>query len=292
VAALRGIATQPLLTVPHLARLLGTDERQARRHLATLRGHRLVQGQSEGVYPTQAGMTLLAGVAGLPTADYRRLTATAGGRLPRPGGRRGTQALGLLAHHRRHTQGVTILRLNLKAAVENWRGRPAVRLVKWEGPACRPVYFATDDPSLVRWRPGWSNDGRRDIPEALGKVEPDAVAWLAVGAGWDQRTLKLLIELDYATEGPRRLARKLRHYAGWAANLRGGQALLFVVPTPPREHLVHRVMAAAEACSQETVPLLTTSFDLLASHGPLGAIWWNGQTNRRCSLLDAEQPWQ
>jgi hypothetical protein len=289
LAALRGIAAQPLLVRPHLARLLGTDERQARRLVAQLRAGGLVRDEADGVYATQAGVGLLAGAAGLPTAVYRRLTATAGGRLPRPGSRRGTRALGLLAHHRRHTQGVTVVRLAFQAAVDTWSGHPEARLTKWEGPACQPVFFATDDPDLVAWRRGWAGRAGGDVPDELGKVEPDAVAWLTVGERPHERTLKLLVELDYATEGPRRLARKLRHYAGWAANRRDDQALLFVVPTERRELLVQRVTTAVEAHYPEDVPLLTTTFDLLAGHGALGAIWWNGRARHRCSLLGLDR---
>jgi hypothetical protein len=292
LAMLRGIATQPLLRRPHLAHLLGTDARQARRLVAALRTQGLVRDEADGVYVTQAGLALLAAAAGLPTADYRRLTATAGGRLPGPGGRRGTRALGLLAHHRRHTQGVTILRLAFTSAIDAWRGQPEARLAKWEGPACRPVFFATDDPDLVAWRRGWAGPGGRDDLTEFGKVEPDAVAWLTLGDGRDQRTLRLLIELDFATEGPRRLARKLRHYAGWAANRRDDQAVLFIVPTDRRELLVRRVTAEVEACSPEDVPLLTTSFDLLARYGALGAIWRDGRSGRRSSLLAMDWGWR
>jgi len=92
-AALHSVAAQPMLVRPHLAPLLGTDTRQARRPIATPQGQGLVRDEADGIHSTQAGMGLLA-AAGLPTTDCRRLAARAGGRLPRPGGRRGTPTWG------------------------------------------------------------------------------------------------------------------------------------------------------------------------------------------------------
>jgi hypothetical protein len=125
----------------------------------------------------------------------------------------------------------------------------------------------------------------------LGKVEPDAVAWLAVTAGRGERVLKLLIELDYGTEGPRRLGRKLRHYVGWAEHAGREHWVVFVVPDVEREARVHAaVRQVAPDYGDATVPLLTTTAALLAGPGVLGAIWWDGVTRYRIGLLEAKHP--
>jgi hypothetical protein len=120
-------------------------------------------------------------------------------------------------------------------------------------------------------------------------VEPDAVAWLAITTGRETRLVKLLIELDYGTEGPRRLGRKLRHYVGWAEHAGREHWLVFVVPDGAREGTVHGALRqVAPAYGDAAVPLLTTTAALLADQGVLGTIWWDGVKRYRVALLEAD----
>ena len=122
-----------------------------------------------------------------------------------------------------------------------------------------------------------------DTEATYGQVEPDAIARLALG----DRRLTLLIEWDRGTEGPRRLARKLRHYVGWGTSPAATDAVALVITTTSeREALIHD-LAAGLACRQglPAPPLWTTTAGQLAGQGMLAPVWWAPGGRVRCALL-------
>jgi hypothetical protein len=89
------VARYALLTVANLAWFLGADRRRAYARVARLEerglvGRRPLAAGAPALWATDDGLRLIAAVAGLSPAHYRRQTATAGGAPDRPGARRAT----------------------------------------------------------------------------------------------------------------------------------------------------------------------------------------------------------
>jgi hypothetical protein len=121
----------------------------------------------------------------------------------------------------------------------------------------------------VEW---WGEDRTRRkwagivIPDAFGVIEsPD-------------RTLKVLLEMDRATESPYRLKNKLPAYHMAAQVHNAPDALLFCFPTPRRE------VSARSALEPMGMTIVTTYFDLHLGN-PLGEIWLPLNSQNRLSLL-------
>lgn len=295
LAALRAIARRPLATTadlaPHLAcslslayaRVDGLVAARLVRRLAPDEGTPGGDGgwvaeRARSLWVTRAGLRLLAAANGQTPARLRATTPLAGGAVGRPGRPHGSRTLGRLARHRQHTLDLIRLQAHLQAAVHAARrtGR-AIELLDWQGPVTRPIRFPTDDPALARRRPAWVR--RRSGPAGAiaderlyGQVEPDAIARLRLGA----ERLTLLIEWDRGSEGRRRLARKLRHYAGWGASPAATDALALVITTTPRrEALIHELVAdLARRHGLAAPPVWTTTITRLVEAGALAAIWW------------------
>jgi hypothetical protein len=126
---------------------------------------------------------------------------------------------------------------------------------------------------------------RRSANPATGEpisIRPDGIAEYA----WGNRRVRLWLEWDMATMRLPQMAEKFRNYAAYAASQayrderpRTLPMVLVVVPTDHRERaisaLLHTLVAQGHLAPNGPLTLRTTTFPLLAEHGPLAAIWWS-----------------
>jgi Replication-relaxation len=128
------------------------------------------------------------------------------------------------------------------------------------------------DRALATW---WSE--RRCAARWGGLVRPDGYGrWRDADAEVD-----FFVEVDRATEPPRRLAAKLGGYTDLAAATQITTPLLFWFPTPQRE------ATARAALGTPTIPVATASPTPSAgpAGGPAGPVWlWLGGTTPRLPL--------
>ena len=111
--------------------------------------------------------------------------------------------------------------------------------------------------------------------------------------GWgrllaDGSELLLHLEWDRGTEQLRRLQAKLLAYQRYFADRpqAGANHVLLVMPTPAREAQVQRLLRVVADVDREwCCRFWTTSLDLLATDGPLGSIWSDGNRSRDTLLV-------
>lgn len=128
------------------------------------------------------------------------------------------------------------------------------------------------DRALATW---WSE--RRCAARWGGLVRPDGYGrWRDADAEVD-----FFVEVDLATEPPRRLAAKLAGYHNLVAATQITTPVLFWFPTPQRE------ATARAALGTPTIPVATASPTRPANNagGPAGPVWlWLGSTTPRLPL--------
>ena len=111
-------------------------------------------------------------------------------------------------------------------------------------------------------------------------IRPDGIGEYA----WGNRRVRLWLEWDMATMGRAQMREKFCHYAAyawsksyWEERPRSLPLLLIVVPTAAREawigEVVQELIQEGVLAPKGCLAIRTTTFALLAAHGPLALIW-------------------
>ncbi len=168
----------------------------------------------------------------------------------------------VLAAHHGHDPSQVRYRRDDALTIAHWRHLD--HLVAVNGFFCALARAARDRPdrALVAW---WSE--RRCAARWGRLVRPDGYGRWRDG----ETEVDFFVEVDRATEPPRRLAAKLTGYRNLAVATKIATPVLFWFPTPKREAAARAALATASAT--RPVPVATASSPPGRAADPAGPVW-------------------